>query len=253
MPSKIATVATVATLAVGSMSLAACGGSAKPNHSAVKSAAYVPLTQANFSSAMAAAIKNKHSVEESTTSGGRQVSTIEFDSSASPLKLRISQPVAATKSSPAGTVVVVLIGNDLYARKTPGKTGGKWLKYHANDVNLNAITSGMGKINPADMVSGLTKGITGFKYVGPTSVGGVTVQHYQLTLKSSELAGGATSTNIGADSAVIEQVYLNGDNTLSRIELSMPGNVGDVQVAFTKWGQPLGIAAPPASQVKAAK
>lgn len=243
MPSKMGSIIAVATLAVGSPALAACGGSSKS-----AKPAYVPLTQANFSSTMAAAVKGKHSVREVTTSGGRTAS-IEFDASGASVAMRISQEVPATKTSSAGTLVAILVGNDLYARKTPGRTGDKWLKYLASDANLAGVTGGMGKVNPATMVEGLTKGVTSFKYVGATTIAGSTVEQYQLTLSSAAL-GGTSSTNIGADSSVGESIYLNEDNTLRRVVLTMPASVGNAQLDFTMWGQPLGITAPPASEVK---
>lgn len=241
--SKTASLATIAALAVGSTVLNACGASSKP-------VAYVPLTKANFSSSMVAAVKGKNSFHEVTTSEGKTAS-VEFDAHGGVLVERITQQVAASKGSPAGTIVAILIGNDLYARKTPGKTGNKWVKVQASDANLATATGGVSKSNPAEVISDLTKGMTSFEYMGATDIDGAPVEQYQLTLTAAAMGQGVGSTDLGANAPVTEAVYLNKDNTLRRLIVMTP--LGNVTVDFTDWGKPLGITAPPASDIMPAK
>lgn len=240
---RTASLATIAALAVGSTALSACGNSSKQ-------AAYVPLTQANFTSSMVAAVKGKNSFHEVTTSGGKTAS-VEFDAHGGTLVERITQQVPASKGSPAGTIVAILIGNDLYARKTPGKTGGKWVKVQASNANLASVTGGAAKSDPGAVVSNLTKGMTSFKYVGATEIDGTPVEQYQLTLTAAAMGQGVGSADLGANAPVTEAVYLNKDNTLRRLIVMTP--LGNVTVDFTDWGKPLGITAPPASDIMPAK
>lgn len=243
MRSSTASLATIAAVAVGSTVLVACGSSPKP-------AAYIPLTQNNFTSSMVNAVKDKHSLREVTTSEGKSAS-VEFDALGKTLAMRITQQVAASKGSPAGTVVAILIGNDLYARKTPGRTGNKWVKVQASDANLASVTGGIGKGDPAAIVSSLTKGMTSFKYIGATEIDGRPVEQYQMTLTAAAIGQSVGSADLGANTPVTESVYLNEDNTLRRLVVTTP--LGDVTVDFTDWGKPLGITAPAPADIMPAK
>lgn len=243
MRPKLASAAAIAVVAISSTSLAACGSSSS---SPTKTAKYTPLTQANFTASMVDAVKNKHSVREVTTSDG-VTRTIEFDNSGGATVLRITEPVPAGKTWTAGTLEMIVIGNDLYAHKTPGKTGDKWRKYPTSAVDLSKLTSGQGKIDAGSMVSGLTKGVTGFKYVGPSTIDGAKVQQYRVTITAAATGQNLGSADLGANSPVTESIYLNQDNTLRRVVVETP--LGNTTVDFTKWGEPLGITAPPASQV----
>lgn len=225
--------ATLVVLAgMGATILAGCG-----------SRPYAPLTQANLGSVMAAAIAKLHTAHEvSTGSGVRTV--IDFDTSG-PFKYRLTQT-----GNGAPTRTLIGIGATRYLQD-PGLTpAGKWLQL-STASNTAVIT--FGQVNPVAMVARFAKGVSKFVYVGATTIDGARVQHYRITIDQQKFLQATgqspSSTNIGAGENVTENLYLNGDNTLRRVTLALPGGVGDTQVDVTGWGAPVRIEAPPSSAV----
>lgn len=213
-------------MALTVLALAACG-SAKPE--------YTPLTEANIGAEMTAAVQSKHSAHEVSTTAGTTF-TIDFDTTA-PLRYRLV-------SNGADAVTVVGVGPDAYVQQP----GGAWLK---SPSKVTAAT-----LNPVTMATAFLAGMQKFTYVGPTTVDGTAVQHYQVSVDQAKYlqsrGQGTGNANLGANEPIVEDLYLNDDNSLRRMSVTMPGGVGNVQVDVTQWGEPVDIAAPPASSVKAA-
>lgn len=216
-----------AAVVVGTLSLAACGSSN-----------YVPLTAENLSTQMEAAVQGKHSAHEVATSDGK-TATIDFDN-AGPLKYRI----VAGSGSTAQTMIG--IGQDFYVQKGTGA----WLKTNATADGIKLTAS---SINPVTMVTGFNKGMQKLTYLGASTIDGAQVRHYQAAIDQAKylqsLGQGTGSANIGANEPITEDLFLNNDNTLRRVSIVMPGGVGNVQIDVTKWGEPVEISAPPATDV----
>lgn len=224
----------VAVLACGGVILSACGGAK----------AYVPLTAANLSSTIAAATKNLHTGHEVATGNGI-TTTIDFNNSAV-FAYRLTQSSASSANGRS----LIGIGSDRYLQY-PGVTpAGKWLKV-SGSTNTPVIT--FKDVNPVTMVVRFNKGLKTFTYVGPTKIAGVQVQHYKLTIDQQKYlkatGQGLGSANLGSAETLTEDLYLNEDNTLRRVTLTLPGGVGNTQVDATNWGKPVTITAPQASTV----
>lgn len=206
---------------------------------------YVPLTAANISAQMVAAVQGKHSAHEVTASVGT-TAIVDFDTSGT-LRYRIESTAGSTVQTLIG------IGPDIYLQ-TSKATTAKWLKAAAS-VAGSTVTAA--SINPVTMVTAFNKGLKNFTYIGATTIDGAQVQHYQVTVDQAQyqqsLGQGTGSANLGADEPVVEDLYLNRDNTLRRVLIAMPAGVGNVQLDVTKWGEPVTISAPPASDVTLAQ
>lgn len=225
------TALTTCIVAAGGLALSACGAKA-----------YVPLTAGNLGATLTAATKNLHTGHEVSVGNG-VTTTIDFDDSAA-LRYRLSQ------SSGSGTQSLIGIGSVRYVQE-PGVTpAGKWLK----------VTSGTGAavltfndLNPVGMVVLFNKGLKTFVYLGSAKIAGAQVQHYRITIDQQKYlkatGQGVGSANLGSTQMLTEDLYLNGDNTLRRVKLTLPGGVGDTQIDVTNWGKPVTIEAPPASAV----
>jgi hypothetical protein len=202
--------------------------------------AYVPLTAANIGSTMAAATKNLHTAHEVSTSNGA-TTTIDFDTSGL-LKYRVT--------ASGGSQSVIGIGADRYVAGLGTVPAGKWLKVPSSSTT-GALT--FADLDPIAMVVRFNKGLKTFTYVGPTKIAGVQVQHYRIAIdqrKYLQATGqGLGSSNLGSSEVLIEDLFLNDDNTLRRVTLALPGGVGTTQVDVTNWGKPTSIVAPPASAV----
>lgn len=215
-----------AGVAIAALALAACG-STKPK--------YTPLTEANIGAEMTAAVQSKHSAHEVSATGGTTF-TIDFDTTA-PLRYRFV-------SGGSDAVTVIGVGADAYVQQSDGT----WQKSPSKVTAAN--------LNPVTMATGFLAGMQKFSYLGPTTIEGTAVQHYQVSIdqaKYLQASGqGTGSANLGANEPIVEDLYLNDDNSLRRMLVAMPGGVGNVQVDVTQWGEPVDIAAPPAGSVKTA-
>ena len=191
---------------------------------------------------MTAATASLRTAHEVSTGNG-VTTTIDFDT-AGVFRYRLSQAAGGQAKTLIG------VGADRYLQE-PGVTpAGKWLKLPASS-SAPSIT--FPQLNPVAMVVRFTKGMTKLVYIGATSIGGSQVHHYQITIDQQKLlqATGQSqgSANLGTGESITEDLYLNADNTLRRVALSLPGGVGDTQVDVTGWGAPVSIQAPPASSV----
>ena len=229
VPARIGTAGAAVVLVA---TLTACG-----------SQPYVPLTAKNLGSSMTAATAKLHTAHEVSTGSGA-TTTVDFDTSGA-FKYRLSQSAGG---APAKTLIG--IGGDRYLQE-PGVTPtGMWLKLSKSST-APVIT--FAQVDPTGMVARFNKGATKFVYVGATSIGGATVYHYRITIDQQKLlqATGQSqgNANLGANESLTENLYLNRDNTLRRVILTLPGGVGNTQFDVTGWGAPTSIQAPAPSAV----
>lgn len=214
--------------------------------SACGSTTYVPLTSANLATTITAASKNLHTAHEVTTGNG-VTTTIDFDNSGV-FTYRMAQSAASTGTASQGETLIG-IGADRYLQATGVTPAGKWLKVPSG----NGVPVSFAAIDPVGMVGRFNKGMTKFAYVGAAKIDGAQVQHYRLTIDQQKFlkatGQGLGSANLGSSETLTEDLYLNDDNTLRRVVLSLPGGVGNTQVDVTNWGKPITIQAPPASAI----
>ncbi|MGN6161269.1 MAG: hypothetical protein ACTHOG_06130 [Marmoricola sp.] len=207
--------------------------------------AYVPLTSANLVAAITAASKNLHTAHEVTTGSG-VITTIDFDTSGT-FTYRLTQAAASASTS---TETLIGIGGSRYLQAAGVTPVGKWVKLSATDT-AEILT--FKAIDPVAMVARFSKGQKTFRYAGAGKIDGAEVQHYRIVIdqqKYLQATGqGLGSANLGSGEALTEDLYLNDDNTVRRVMVSLPGGVGDTRVDITRWGSPVQIQAPAASTV----
>lgn len=204
----------------------------------VDSGSAKPLTAAGLSESMAAAIKGVRQVHM-VVDDSNSVAAIDFDGSGTEFKARITLTRVATSLAPAKTAYLLFVGDYVYARAA---LKDKWVKAPAKPG-----TNASGQYDPASLLQKFSKGAKSIKDAGKTTIDGVSVRQYDVTLDAAAIAG--SSANLGASSEVHESFFLTTDNKPRRIVLSLPGGVGDTQIDFTNWGKSANIEAPAASEI----
>jgi hypothetical protein len=208
---------------------------------------YVALTSANLAAAITAASKNLHSAHEVTTGNG-VVTTIDFDN-ASSFTYRMTQRPSGSAGA-ANSETLIGVDGQRYLQASGVTPAGTWLKLSATDTS--AVLT-FAAINPVAMVARLDKGAKTFTYIGATQIGGAQAQHYRIVIDQQKYlkatGQGLGSANLGAGETLTEDLYLNDDNTVRRVTLTLPAGVGNTVVDVTRWGSPVQIDAPPASAV----
>jgi hypothetical protein len=111
---------------------------------------------------------------------------------------------------------------------------------------------GLGSLDPSAMFDRFSDAITGGTYVGKETVDGTQTDHYRLTVDARAVASALPSQAAGAASAIpateTMDVWFDGDGRYKQMTMKVGGET--VSESFTKWGEPVDISAPPASQVQ---
>lgn len=246
-----------------SLTLAACGssattpptsGSQPAAKTSPKSAAFEPLTLAAFKTSLPRAVTGIKTVHIAMTS---DIATVQGDTSYGP-PLSMSLTGYGTAQGQTVNFVERLVGTDLYIQ-SPGHTPpGKFLR-----IDLATLPQTAGLFNlihemqtsgPAAMAAQFKAATESLKYDGMETIAGQQAQHYTVVVNavaaakliSADAAAMASAEKIGK---VTEEVYLSGDHRPIRIVMPMPAPVGTMQIDFSKYGEPVHVTAPPASQI----
>jgi hypothetical protein len=134
-----------------------------------------------------------------------------------------------------------------------GTSSGKpWLKVDLSKSH-NPMSQLLTSANPAKYMAYL-KGITTFHDRGLQTVDGVQTRHYTVTvdtakmLKNNPAFHGQTMSGMGLPRELTSQVYVDAQNRPISMTIRM-GSVASVSAHFSRYGEPVHVSAPPASQV----
>jgi hypothetical protein len=246
---RIASAAVAGVLAV---SLAACGSS---GGSGGKTAA---LTEANFARTLSGAVSHQRSVHVAgSVSVAGQSLTVRGDSVLAGKNSKMRMSIAAGQF---GTVHMVLVNQVIYLKapqlsRATGNASKPWVKIDLTDPKNPFRASFRGLVDQADP-SKLTqtfKSIKGLRNLGTEHVGGVDATHYKVTIgvAAAARAGGADASQIrraGLPKTANVNVWIDARQRPVRISMSV-GSLAKVSLSFTRWGAPVTVTAPPASQV----
>jgi len=127
-----------------------------------------------------------------------------------------------------------------------------WVKIDIRDPN-NPFAQLFDASNPANFTAYL-EGVTGFKDKGIETADGVEARHYSVTVDTAKMLAanpafkGQDVSSLGLPDEVTSEVYVNSDNLPVEISVTM-GSAGSFEAHFSKYGEPVDVKAPPASQV----
>lgn len=241
------------------LALSACGAStpssAPPVSPSIKTAAFTPLTTANFGSVLNSRARGFKSGRLAMTNAFMNFSA-DF-SYGPPLAMQMNGTVTAQGRTLH--LDMRLVGSVMYMQ-IPGMTPGD--KFFSADLAKMPQTSklfGLIKqyqsMGPQSMLSQFRTGVAKVTYVGTAQVDGQSTRHYAVTINTAavlKLLGGAAGTVAQSTlpKQITEQVYLNAQRLPVRIVSALPAPVGSMQIDMSRWGEPVHVTAPPASQVQ---
>lgn len=239
------------------LAVSACGAStpsSAPVSPTIRPAAFTPLTTANFGSVLGARARGLKSGHMTMSTSFMNVSG-DF-SYGPPLALQMLGSVTAH-----GRTIHLdmrLLGSVMYMQ-IPGLTpAGKFVSADLAKMPMTSQLFGLLKryqaMGPQSMLGQFRHDISKVAYVGPTQIDGQAVRHYAVTVNTAaalKMLGSATSSlpRLSLPKEMTEQVYLNEQRLPVRIVLAMPGALGAMQIDMSRWGQPVHVTAPPATQV----
>jgi hypothetical protein len=136
-------------------------------------------------------------------------------------------------------------------RATPA---GKFLRIDPKDP-----TSPLGRslgnlpalLDPMTSFHAMKAGIRSVRYVGRGDVDGVPTDHYLVTVRSAPLLKGTGTRSVpGTPPTLTYDMWLDDSNLLRRMRFVLAGQ--RTEMTMSRWGEPVHVEAPPASQVVSA-
>lgn len=150
-----------------------------------------------------------------------------------------------------GSVEVVLVDAVIYL-KLDGLTGGKYIELPLDgSVAEQFLGQLKSHVNPAEIATALEGAVTGFEVVGADTVDGEETTQYVLEVDSSKgLAQQGVRLPDGAElPKVMTYTFWIDDRALPlRITADM-GEVVQLDVSLSDWGEPVDIQAPAGDQI----
>jgi hypothetical protein len=221
-----------ASASAGESSSASTAGAAAPGEA---------LTKDNLVPTMLAAMKDKksaHMVMEIGSSVGAQAD-IRYAGNRTDMKM--SMDMGPTKAT------VILVNGVMYMQQG---AGGKYLKIDRSDPAMGNLLDQMSSFGPESSVSAMQGAIQEVQKTGTDTIDGTKVDKYHVVVDSSSLAktlGGASAGTADLPKTVAYDLYVDQDHLMRRIDMTV--NKQHIVMTVSKWGEPVDITAPPASQV----
>lgn len=221
-----------ASASAGESSSASTAGAAAPGEQ---------LTKDNLVPTMLAAMKDKksaHMVMEIGSSVGAQAD-IRYAGNRTDMKM--SMDMGPTKAT------VILVDGVMYMQQG---SGGKYLKIDRNDPAMGNLLDQMSSFGPESSVSAMQGAVQEVQKTGTDTIDGTKVDKYHVVVDSSSLAktlGGASAGAANLPKTVAYDLYVDQDHLMRRIDMTV--NKQHIVMTVSKWGEPVDITAPPASQV----
>lgn len=144
-------------------------------------------------------------------------------------------------------ITVILVDGVMYMQQG---AGGKYLKIDKDDPALSGLVDSMGSMSPEASISAMKGALKKVEYAGTAKVEGDEVHKYLVTADTSAVADQLGSTPGAADlpKTLTYTMFVDDDHLMRRIDMTVSGQ--DIRMTVGKWGEPVDIKAPPASQVQ---
>jgi hypothetical protein len=162
--------------------------------------------------------------------------------------MRMTASVAQLGS---GRIELRLVHGVAYVRIPQGTPTGKFLKIDPADPK-NPMGRSLGhlpqQMDPMTGFRAMRAGVRSVRYVGHGTVQGTTTDHYVVTVRSAPLLKAMKQKAVpGVPATLTYDVWLDKSDLLRRMRFAVAGERTDL--TMSKWGEPVTVQAPPASQV----
>ena len=137
----------------------------------------------------------------------------------------------------------------------PTGSGGKYWALDLTDAeNLPPGMSGMlDQMDPLKSMEAFGEALESVEYEGSEEVDGDTLDRYQLTVDTAEIAqlGDMAKQGVDIPETVDYDLWLDDEGLMRRMEtgFEVQGQQLDIEVTLDDWGKDVSIEAPPKSQV----
>ncbi|MBB2987681.1 LppX_LprAFG lipoprotein [Terracoccus luteus] len=146
---------------------------------------------------------------------------------------------------------MVVLDKKVYMKGMPGVAAGKWAAFDASSSIAKQMAASADSADPKKMFDAFEQGATKVKKVGTEKVDGEDMERYELTLdtKKALSASGAGAAGAAAGSmpsTITYDVWVDSKDHMRKVDFDVAGVKATVMMG--KYGEPVDITAPPASQ-----
>jgi hypothetical protein len=198
--------------------------------------------QASFVSAMKAGMSNVSSAHVSMQLEG-QGQKVSMDGVT---KVDAKDPAMKMTMSMGGMDIdLIVLGGKVYVKGIPGAAAeGKWAQFDKNSPVAKSMLESASGADPTRMFDEFEKALTDVRYVGPETVDGEQLQKYAVKLDTTKVQTGDAAS---LPKTIDYDVWLDSKDRMRKVTFDLSGVKADMRM--DKYGEPLDIKAPPASQV----
>ena len=206
------------------------------------------LTRDNLVPTMLAAMSAKKTAHMTMELGSSIGAEADVRYAGARTDMKMSMEMGPTK------VVVVIVDGVIYIQQGAGT---KYQKIDRNGGGMGSLLGQMSNLGPEASISAMRGAVRQVRYDGPDTVDGTPVSKYHVTIDAGSVAGalgmggmgmGGTGGTGTMPSTVSYDLYVDADHLMRRLDMT----VGEQHLRMTvsRWGEPVDIAAPPASEVQ---
>lgn len=198
------------------------------------------LTKENLVATMVAAMREKKTAHMEMELGSAVGASADLRYGAN-TDMKMSMTQGSMK------ITVVLVDGVMYMQQG---AGGKYLKIDKDDPALSGLVDSMGSMSPEASISAMRGALKKVEYAGTAKVEGDEVHKYLVTADTSAVANQLGSAPGASDlpKTLTYTMFVDDDHLMRRIDMTVSGQ--DIRMTVGKWGEPVDIKAPPASQVQ---
>jgi hypothetical protein len=199
------------------------------------------LTKDNLVATMVAAMHEKKTAHMTMELGSSVGADADLRYSGTSTDMKMSMDMGPTKA------VVILVDGVMYMQQS---AGGKFLKIDKSDPAMGSLLDQMSAIGPESSISAMKGAVEKVEYVGKKSVDGDPADLYHVTVDTAAVAkglGGLAAAAGDLPKSVTYDLYVDKDHLMRRVVMTVSKQT--ITMTVSKWGEPVDIKAPPASQV----
>ena len=171
--------------------------------------------------------------------GGEMTGSGDVDYTAKPPNMQMSMELGPQ------SVGMLLVDKIMYVQSS--QAGGKYIEFALDDP-ANPLGSGLSEqLDPAGSVEAFTKAVASVTSSGSEDVDGRTLDRYELTVDTTQLADDGTGSNAALPPEVTMVVWLDDEGRMAKTSMGL----GPVQydATLSDFDKAVELEAPPADQV----
>ncbi|HEY0904815.1 MAG TPA: LppX_LprAFG lipoprotein [Marmoricola sp.] len=199
------------------------------------------LTRDNLVATMVAAMRSKKTAHVELEVGSSMAASADTRYRGSTTDMRLSMDMGSTKA------VVIMVGGTMYVQQS---AGAKFLEIGPDDPALGNLVGQVTSMGPAAALAAMRGAVKEVQHLGTDEIGGDQVDKYRVTVDTTRIEQGVAGSPGVADlpDTVSYEMYVDDEHLLRQIDVAVAEQ--KIHMVVSKWGEPVDIAAPPASKIQ---